>query len=970
MPLSIMQVNIKCWKNNKYALSIEISNHNCDLILLNETGVPCNETIHLRGYNVIHKSQGVYRGVAILIRNSITFRELPVADPDTLAVKVLTNFGPIIFCTSYIPPRVSTLPIVSLNKILNYNLPTLFISDFNAHHPFLHNDKRQGDLKGKQLYTLAKARKLHFLGPYFPTYITHRSQTNPDVILCNESFKFFHHRIKPVSPIGSDHIPMIFQIQIKPFIQIKETRNNYKKIDFSNFKAILEKTEFQNLENCPSDKLNSRVQLLFNNIIYAANKSSPLCKTIVIKNYTPTPAIKLKLRQLQAAYSSYYDFGFPNTLKLNQIRDELNIRVVNHKEFLWKQVSDTATKYHGKPRLFWDFINRHLDKKNSSPTYLIDQYENDDSEDSDFGEQVTHEIIEPQEQSNFMSYTWERICRPNNGPDFKNANTRKVDKWFKEHYNQFLPSDSLTLEGIIENHPLLRLVTASELMNNIHLINNNAPGPSGITALMIKNLPSNYIKELRSVFNYIISIRLYPTLFKKYHSIFILKPTKDKHNPLSYRPIALIETIAKLFEKIINNRLLYYIESNNLYNERQFGFRPGKSTVQSINLVTEIIRENKRQNKVTLVSTRDVEKAFDKMWHPGLLYKMHLYFRIEFGFVSLIYNFISNRLNSPTFNKTVGKPFTPSAGVPQGSCLGPTLFAMFVNDAPPSIYRDTIINQFADDTVHIVTSENSGPHKISNARKKLHDELKATLRWERDWKIKTNPNKIKIAFFGTTQGQMDIYGNIMIDNVSIPFEPSVTILGYSFNHRSSSSTHINNRCAVAKFNLIRLSRFKSAPPSIKLHLYKALILPILEYPSIPLNDSPMTHKILLQRIQNSALRFIYNYKPTDFVPSEHMHRIAKLDPINVRLSKLSRNALFKMKEQWFPQDNEPPDPPYLKLAYITDFVNDNQPLHSARVPQARIINQRIFQHYLDFNINIINIPSDRDDWTIPDPRFV
>ena len=98
--------------------------------------------------------------------------------------------------------------------------------------------------------------------------------------------------------------------------------------------------------------------------------------------------------------------------------------------------------------------------------------------------------------------------------------------------------------------------------------------------------------------------------------------------------------------------------------------------------------------------------------------------------------------------------------------------------------------------------------------------------------------------------------------------------------------------------------------------------------------------------------------------------IAKLDPVNVRLSKLSRNALFKMEEQRFPQENEPPDPPYLKFAFITDFVNENPPLHSAKVPQARIVNQLIFQHYLDFNINIINIPLDRDDWTIPDPKYV
>ena len=128
-----------------------------------------------------------------------------------------------------------------------------------------------------------------------------------------------------------------------------------------------------------------------------------------------------------------------------------------------------------------------------------------------------------------------------------------------------------------------------------------------------------------------------------------------------------------------------------------------------------------------------MEKAFDKMWHPGLLYKMSRLFNIDMEFISIIYSFISDRVNFPLFNNEVGPSYTPTAGVPQGSCLGPTLFAIFINDAPKALYSNTIINQFADDIIHIVTSDQTGPHKISNAREKLTNELKAKSHMRLKW---------------------------------------------------------------------------------------------------------------------------------------------------------------------------------------------------------------------------------------------
>ena len=313
-------------------------------------------------------------------------------------------------------------------------------------------------------------------------------------------------------------------------------------------------------------------------------------------------------------------------------------------------------------------------------------------------------------------------------------------------------------------------------------------------------------------------------------------------------------------------------------------------------------------------------------------------------------------MNFPLFNNEVGPSYTPTA--------------IFINDAPKALYSNTIINQFADDIIHIVTSDQTGPHKISNAREKLTHELKSIQVWERKWKIKTNTNKIKIGYFGTTPEKMDIHNNIVINKITLPFESSIRILGYTISTHNRSRLHINNRVPIASNHLSKLHRFKHATSETKLYLYKALILPLLEYPSIPMSVSHVTYISKLQRVQNKALRFIYNYKLSDRVSSEFMHTRAKLDPINVRLSKLARKAFYSMRDSFFPSEEETPDPPYLKLVHYTDYINNNEPIRPPMNSHAKHVNQTIFQPYLGFNINILNIPDEWENWTIPDPKYL
>ena len=109
-------------------------------------------------------------------------------------------------------------------------------------------------------------------------------------------------------------------------------------------------------------------------------------------------------------------------------------------------------------------------------------------------------------------------------------------------------------------HPLIRPIENNELQHalNSHK-NTKAPGPSGIKAIQIKNLPLNIIQSLKDVYDSMLCTKYFPAILIKINMIFHSKQ-QDPTNPLNYRPISLLETLCKTFEKIITNRLNYYYE--------------------------------------------------------------------------------------------------------------------------------------------------------------------------------------------------------------------------------------------------------------------------------------------------------------------------------------------------------------------------------------------------------------------------
>jgi hypothetical protein len=146
-----------------------------------------------------------------------------------------------------------------------------------------------------------------------------------------------------------------------------------------------------------------------------------------------------------------------------------------------------------------------------------------------------------------------------------------------------------------------------------------APGPNGIPNRALKHLPQRAVNLLVLIFNAILLIHYFPTAWKHACVISILKPGKDPALPSSYRPISLLDTIGKLFEKILLARILYEVNVRGQMRDGQFGFRPKHSTSLQLARLVERIARNFGKKRLTGAVFLDVAKAIDTVWIDGLL---------------------------------------------------------------------------------------------------------------------------------------------------------------------------------------------------------------------------------------------------------------------------------------------------------------------------------------------------------------
>ena len=217
----------------------------------------------------------------------------------------------------------------------------------------------------------------------------------------------------------------------------------------------------------------------------------------------------------------------------------------------------------------------------------------------------------------------------------------------------------------------------------------------GITSLILKRYIDIFTPILCKIFNKCVSLSIFPTLLKKTTVIPLFK-SGLRNDFGNYRPISLLSNISKLFEKVIFDRMLCFIESINIIHHNQYGFMKKRSCNDAVLHLTEYITKKLDKRLKCLTIFLDLKKAFDTVNHNFLIQKLY-YMGFRSNFLKLIESYLYNRQQCVKINNNYSEFNVIESGIPQGSVLGPLLFILYINDIFFAIKNCEIIC-YADDT--------------------------------------------------------------------------------------------------------------------------------------------------------------------------------------------------------------------------------------------------------------------------------
>ncbi|KYB24691.1 hypothetical protein TcasGA2_TC016413 [Tribolium castaneum] len=289
------------------------------------------------------------------------------------------------------------------------------------------------------------------------------------------------------------------------------------------------------------------------------------------------------------------------------------------------------------------------------------------------------------------------------------SQTLYIDQQFSPNYQlineniyRHIKKISKIIPSLAQTDPPLTPISPEEIKSIISKASNKkSPGPDKIPKKPLKLLPHKTIIKFTNILNAILRLRHLPQSWKHAHIILIPKPGKDPTFPQNYRPINLLSNVSKISERTILNRLTEELNHNQTLPNEQFGFRSHHDTTPQLLRVTERITNNFNNKNKTAMICFDIEKAFDKVWHPGIIAKL-CKANLNFRLTEPIMSFLKNRTFQVKSQNQLSNTKKCKAGVPQEAILSPTLFNIFTHDIPK--HTQTEIALFADDITIMTTS--------------------------------------------------------------------------------------------------------------------------------------------------------------------------------------------------------------------------------------------------------------------------
>ncbi len=762
-------------------------------------------------------------GILIYVHKQLVHNrrhDLESLHPYMMWIQFNINKKNVLFCTCYRPPGQNQQEILhfldslynSVDKAQNENPDCIIITgDLNDRCVLWDDEHNVSELKNRLRDMILQLGMYQLIRE--PTHFTNHSAYLLDLIITDAPGFIRNTGVLPLmGNLGHTPIYGILNLNSKCQNSIKKTVWHYNNADTEGLNEHLLSINWEDLLGSRHD-INEKVKY-FTKCFVEASKSYIPVRSITIRS-KDKPYITGHVKRLISIRNRWC--GVYNRTKKpvhRMIRNIFRSRVKNEMSRLKAEYYEKQKSQLNDPKLsvkkYWSIVKSIYGNKvkGNIPT-LIDN---------------NVQYSTPLEKATLLNeYFAEQSTLPPEPPTFSLPPFHYITNARLDH----IEFDAQNINYILRKLPV-----------------GKACGSDGISNRLLCMCSSSISVALCNIFQYSMDIGVFPESWKGANVSSVYKKLEDfvKSN---YRPISLLSCISKVMERVVFNVIYDYCVVNGLFNDRNSGFKHGDSTVYQLTNIVHRIYKNMDDEFETCMVFLDISKAFDKVYHRGLLFKLRQ-IGICGSLLDWIESYISNRKQRVVVDGIHSPWKNTNAGVPQGSILGPLLFLIYINDISDNISSEVFI--FADDT--------SLMRKITNVDSDfdiLNQDLLALSEWADQWRVTFNASKTEYMIF-SLKHTVSNYPILKLNNEPIIRVQSHKHLGLTLDTKLTWTEHVTEITNKASKRIGNIKRIRSLiPRRTAEHLYMHLARPILEYGDIVFDNLSLELQDKIEHCQRDAM---------------------------------------------------------------------------------------------------------------------
>ena len=766
---------------------------------------------------------GTREWVAVLLSSRVKRRlDLELAAVEFLWIEFRIRHLAFLCGVCYRPPDNDS---VSLDNFFEYfqlvldkirQLPKQYIivmlGDFNAHYDVA-NPSRNSEVGGK-LYSFLESNNLAQLIAE-PTRVTSNSSTILDLVITNSPERFSASgTLSP--PSNCDHSVIFASMNLFTHRSRSYKRQvwNFNNVNSADLNCELSQMDWFSLCDNTND-IDETYSCWYSHFRSIIEKYIPL-KTVTIRpNDKPWMDSKVRhaIRRRDRLLRIHNTRPSPVTWESYRAQRNFVTSLIRFaKKSFYERVNKDLSNPDINCKKWWSIVNRVCGRENSSSIPPVIENE------------------EPIFDSKEKACIFNDCFVLQTELPLANAIPPVIQPYQTQ---QFLSSIIVTEEHVLE------------LMKGVDI--SKACGYDGIGNKIIKLCSEGFHVYFTYFINLSLSLGQYPSAWKLANVIPLFKNDNPQHK-VNYRPVSLLASFSKICERVVSFHLYNFLMEIGFFYKFQSGFRPGDSTINQLIFLVHKIYEALEGGKEVRVVFLDISKAFDKVWHAGLLRKLEA-LGVQSPLLQWFESYLPNRQQRVVIEGQCSDWRTITSGVPQGSVLGPLLFLIYINDITDDLASLPLI--YADDTTLFEIVEDPA---VSAGR--LNSDLNKISVWADKWLVTMNPVKSRNVVFSLKRNKQ-VHPPLFLNSNIVKYAESHTHFGLTLQSSMSWRKHIVQvfEKASKRLNMLKFVTFKVDRP-ILTSLYKSLIRPLMEYGDVIWNNCYDCDSALLDGVQYEAAKLV------------------------------------------------------------------------------------------------------------------